>query len=204
MNIKLENRIQGLQKIAEQYGKQNLIKITSDKIIVNVNDRQLWGTVFYLSLLILTPAGLLIYYLMYDSASTAIFLLLLVLVIYMRELNKILQGDNILIINLKERIFEVQNINALFKNFYPKLKVPFSDLIKSTIEEKSIYTKYQRIKWFELKVYDKRTNSIVLSSFEDKFPLPKICEGVKQIVDSILKEHKEYEQEAAANNGFKL
>jgi hypothetical protein len=64
MNIKLENRIQGLQKIAEQYGKQNLIKITSDKIIVNVNDRQLWGTVFYLSLLILTPAGLLIYYLM--------------------------------------------------------------------------------------------------------------------------------------------
>ena len=62
MNHGIEKAISGLNKCAEQYKKQHLIKIFKDRIVVNLNDNQLWGTMFYLMLIILTPILILLYY----------------------------------------------------------------------------------------------------------------------------------------------
>jgi hypothetical protein len=188
MNQSIEKAIFGLQRIVENNNQSHIIKIDDNKIIVSTNENQLFGTLFYLFLLIFTPLSILIYYLNFDNTSSDIFWLLLLLTWYIYELRKILIGDNILTLNLLEGHFEIENINALFKKLFPKRRVLFSDVVKVTLEPKSIHTRSGRIRWNQLTVFDKETNKIVLTSFDDKLPFTTIGHQVKLIIDLILKE----------------
>ncbi|MDB5118831.1 MAG: hypothetical protein JWN56_49 [Sphingobacteriales bacterium] len=192
MNHGIEKAISGLSECAKHYKKQHLIKISKETIIVKVNDNQLWGTLLYLLLIMLTPLLILVYYLYVDNTNSDIFWALIWLLWFGYELYRILRGDNILIINLEGRYFEVENINAIFKTLVRKRRVLFSDIAKANMEEKFIYSRYRRIKWYELTIYDKEKSRIVLSSFDEKFPLPSIGNRVKLIVDLILKEQKQF------------
>jgi hypothetical protein len=197
VNERIVKAISGLNKCVEQYKKQHLIKIFQDKIVVNVNDNQLWGTILYLVLIILIPLFILLYYLYIDNTNSEIFWTLIWLLWFGYELYKILRGDNVLVINLQEEYFEIENIDAVFKKLFRKRKVLFSDLAKVCMEEKSVYSK-RRIKWYELTVYDQENNRTVLSSFDENFPLPSIGNRVKLIIDLILKEQKEYNKSSSS------
>lgn len=194
----LEKAISGLKKTVEQYKKQDLIKIGKDRIEIQVNDKQFWGSIFYLSLIILTPFSLLLYYLFFNQNNSEVFWLLLFVILFSYELRRKILGDNILTINLKDGFLEVRNINAVFKKFFKVRLITFSDLAKVTMEEKAAYSKYKTVEWYELTVYDKRTNKTVLTSFDDKFPLPSIGNRVKLIIDLILKEQKEFDKSSSS------
>lgn len=192
MNPGLEKAISGLKMTVEQHKRHDLVKISNDQIEVRVNGKQFWGTILYVSLVILTPLSLLVYYLFFNKDNSEVFWLSVFVVVFAYELYRILRGDNVLVINLKEGYFEVQNINAVFTKLFKKRKVMFSALTKVAMEEKSVYSKYRRIKWYELAVYDKQSNRTILSSFDEKAPLPKIGNRVKLVVDLILKEQRKY------------
>ena len=183
---RLDKAINGLQEIVTRHKKQDKFQISKDKIIINSNKPELWGTVFYLALLILLPAGIIIYYLFVDKSDPIIFWLLLFDVVFIYNLYKLIRGSTILTIDINKKYFQVENINALFKKFFPAKKVPFSDIVNSDLLEKSISSKYSSTRWLQLVVEDKEKNKIVLTDLSEKYPESFIARKVKFFVDVII------------------
>ena len=87
--------------------------------------------------IILFPWAALIYYLLVDNASQIIIISLFLLdLVFINDLHKTLKGDTILTINLKDKIFKSENINGIFKKFYPIKIIKFSEIEKVDIKEK--------------------------------------------------------------------
>lgn len=173
MNPGLEKAISGLKMTVEQHKRHDLVKISNDQIEVRVNGKQFWGTILYVSLVILTPLSLLVYYLFFNKDNSEVFWLSVFVVVFAYELYRILRGDNVLVINLKEGYFEVQNINAVFTKLFKKRKVMFSALTKVAMEEKSVYSKYRRIKWMSWRSMTNNRTELFYLALTKKLPYLK-------------------------------
>ena len=98
------------------------------------------------------------------------------------------RGDNILIVDLAQSRFEVENTNPVFKGLFHKKILNFSQIARTTLSEQNAGI---RIKWLEISVHDNNNTKIVLSSFKNTFPSKSIANVVKEMLDIILKEHRD-------------
>jgi len=183
---RLEKAINGLTELVARHNKQEQIKISKDTIIIANNSSQFWGTIFYLTLIVLLPAGLLVYYLISDKTNSTIVWLLLLELIFVYQLYKMLLGDTVLIINIQEKYFQADNINGVFKRFFTSKKISFSEITKVELNEKSVSSKGGAIRWLQLSVFDKELHKIALTDFNNNYPESFIAEKVKFLIDVII------------------
>lgn len=187
MNRKIEKAVFGLRTLLERNNKQHLISIDKDKIVVNVNQDEYWWVVLIMVLFAITPVIISLYYLFTENDDSSFFLSLVWLFLFSSYIYKIYRGNNILVINFRDRCFEVESANTFLKKIFGKRKVMFSELAKVSMKEQSLKNGYRTMRWYELSIYDKNANRTTLLSFDTEFPLSSIGTQVKLITDLILK-----------------
>lgn len=187
MNHKIGKSILRLSHVIQKHKHDHLIKVEKDRIVIDVNNHSVGESIFYFTLMLLVPFASVIYFLLIKynlSEAGAVLLWLIYGAYYAYYLNR---GDNILIVNLAQRRFEVENINPVFKWLFQKRNLDFSRVVKASLSERHVGV---RIKWLEISVQDKNRKKIVLSSFKDTVPSKSIANVVKEMIDIILKEHR--------------
>ena len=182
---RLEGAINGLKAIVERYNRQDTFKITNDKIIIGNNTSQLWGTISYLTLLILLPTGLLIYYLCFDKSNSAIFWLALIDILFIYDLHKMVSGNAILTIDFNKKLIQVDNNNGLFKHIFKPKFISFDSLQNIEIKEKSVSGKVSNA-WLRLIAIQKDNSKIILTDFSTIFPESIIADKVKFLFEVII------------------
>jgi hypothetical protein len=188
MNRKTEKSILRLSHFVKKHKHDHLIKIDKDRIVIDVNDRSVGGSIFYFGFMLLIPFFLVIYFLIINynlGEAGAVFLWLAYGAYYAYYM---IRGDNILIVDLAQSRFEVENTNPVFKGLFHKKILNFSQIVRTTLSEQNAGI---RIKWLEISVHDNNNTKIVLSSFKNTFPSKSIANVVKEMLDIILKEHRD-------------
>ncbi|KAA0990048.1 hypothetical protein [Dyadobacter aurulentus] len=187
MNRKTEKSVLRLSHFIRKHKHDHLIKIGKDRIVIDVNDRSLTGSIFYLSFMLVIPFVLGLYSLIsYDLGEALVVLLWLIYSTY--EAYHMIRGENILIVDLVQSRFEVENINPVFKWLFHKRILNFSRIAKTTLSQEGVGV---NIKWLEISVHDKNNRKIILSNFKNTFPSKSIANVVKEMLDIILKEHRD-------------
>ena len=178
---RLDKAINGLHEIVER-NKQDKFLFSKDTITIGKSSAQ-FGAILLLVLVLLLPIGLVLYYFMVDKASSYIFLLLLFELILLKDFYKLLRGNTIFTINFKEKSISSDNVLSILKKIFPSNKVSFSEIAKVELQEKSISWRQQ---WFQLVVFDKDSNSIVLTDFSKVYPESLIATKVKFLIEVII------------------
>jgi len=178
---RLDKAINGLNEIVER-NKQDKFIFSKDTIIIGKSSSQ-FGAILLLSLILLLPIGLVLYYFMVDKASSTIFLLLLLELILLNDFYKLLRGATILTINFKEKYIGADNTLSILKEIFPSNKVSFSEIANVDLQEKSISW---RQRWYQLVAFDKDNKSIVLTDFSKVYPESFIATKVKFLIEVII------------------
>lgn len=180
--IRLDKAISGLKEIVHRNRKQDKFIFSSDRLVINNSSRQL-GAILLILLMLLLPLGLMLYYLVADKASTIIFWLLLLEIIFVNDFYKLIRGSTTLTINFKDKYIQADNALSRLKQVFPSKTIPFSEISKVDLKEKSI--SWQQ-KWFQLCCIDKENNTIVLTDFSKTYPESLIADKVKFLIDVII------------------
>ena len=183
---RLDKAIKGLQELVQRHNRAVQFQFSTNEIIINNNKPQVWGTAFYVTLLLLFPTGLLVYYLFVDKTNTIIFWLLLVEILFGYNLYKMVQGNNILTIDFKSKQFQIENIDGLFKKWFPKKIISFSEILQIQLKEKSASSRYSRTVWLRLIATDKVGKQIVLTDLGNDYPESYIAKKVKFLIEVII------------------
>lgn len=179
---RLDKAINGLNEIVQRNKKQDKFIFSSDKLIIDNRSPQL-GAILLILLMLLLPIGLILYYLLADKASSIIFWLLLLEIIFVNDFYKLLHGSTTLTINFKEKYIQADNALSRLKQIFPRKTIPFSEISKVDLREKSISWQQQ---WFQLICFDKESNTIVLTDFSKTYPESLIADKVKFLIDVII------------------
>src|SRR4051794_36190219 len=123
---RLDKAINGLNEIVER-NKQDKFIFSKDTIIIGKSSSQ-FGAILLLSLILLLPIGLVLYYFMVNRANSTIFWLLLIELILLNDFYKLLRGATILTINLKEKYIGTDNTLSFLKKIFPSNKISFSEI----------------------------------------------------------------------------
>lgn len=185
-NSRLDKAINGLNELVQRHKKQDKFKISKDYITIEANGSQFWGTIFYVSVTLLLPAGLLVYYLLTDNTNTIIFWLLLFEVLFGYDLWKMTKGNTVLTIDFTTKQFRIENINGVFKTWFKTKSIAFDELTEVCLKEKSVASKYSRTVWLQLTGTDKQKNSIVFTDMSNDYPESSIARKVKVLFDVII------------------
>lgn len=181
---RLDKAIKGLKEIVERNKMEDRFSFSGETVIINTNIAPFWISIITLMVIVLFPLAALIYYLLVDNASQIIIISLFLLeLVFINDLHKTLKGDTILTINLKDKIFKSENINDIFKKFYPIKIIKFSEIEKVDIKEKSI--SYNN-RWLQLLVIDKEEKKTILTNFSTNYPESFIATKVKFLVEVII------------------
>ena len=86
-------------------------------------------------------------------------------------------------INFKEKYIQADNSLTKLKIIFPNKTIPFSEISKVDLKEKSITWRQQ---WFQLLVFDKHNNSFVLTHFSKTYPESLIADKVKFLLEVII------------------
>jgi len=186
---RLDKAINGLNEIVQRNKKQGKFIFSSDKLIIDNSSPQL-GAIFLILLMLLLPIGLILYYLSADKVSSIIFWLLLLEIIFVNNFYKILRGSTTLTINFKDKYIQADNALSRLKQIFPSKKIPFSEISKVDLKEKSISWQQQ---WVQLICFDKESNTIVLTDFSKAYPESLIADKVKFLIDVIIWTEKQDE-----------
>ena len=179
---RLDKAINGLNEIVQRNKKQDKFIFSSDQLIIDNSSPQL-GAILLISLMLLLPIGLVLYYLLADKSSSIIFWLLLLEIIFINNFYKLLRGQTTLTINFKEKYIQADNALTRLKKIFPTKIIPFSEISKVDLREKSISWRQQ---WFQLTAFDMDTNPIVLTDFSKAYPESFIATKVKFLIDVII------------------
>lgn len=178
---RLDKAINGLHEVVER-NDQDKFLFSNDTITIGKSSAQ-FGAILLLVLVLLLPIGLVLYYFMVDKASSYIFLLLLLELILLNDFYKLLRGNTIFTINFKEKSISSDNVLSILKKIFPSNKVSFFEIAKVELQEKSISWRQQ---WYQLVVFDKDSNSIVLTDFSKVYPESLIASKVKFLIEVII------------------
>jgi hypothetical protein len=184
---RLDKAINGLSKILGRHSDFKNIKIENDTILIDNNKPELFGTILYLAVVLLIPAGLLLYEIVTKKDFYfSLFLLPVFLFLFGRDLFKMIRGDTVLLINLKDKFIVVENINKVFSRYYPKRKILFTDILKVELIEKAVHSKYRATRWTELTMVDTNNEKYILTNFSNKYPESMIAQKVKFLFDVLI------------------
>ncbi|MCK6601612.1 MAG: hypothetical protein L6Q77_07275 [Bacteroidetes bacterium] len=185
-NSRLDKTINGLNELVQRHNKQDKFKISKDYITIEANGSQFLGTIFYVSVILLLPAGLLVYHLLTDNTNTIIFWLFLFEVLFGYDLWKMTKGNTLLTIDFTTKQFRIENINGVFKTWFKTKSIAFDELTEVCLKEKSVVSKYSRTVWLQLTGTDKQKNSIVFTDMSNDYPESSIARKVKVLFDVII------------------
>lgn len=146
-NSRLDKAINGLNELVQRHNKQDKFKVSKDYITIEANGSEFWGTIFYVSVILLLPAGLLVYYLLTDNTNTIIFWLLLFEFLFGYDLWKMTKGNTVLTIDFTTKQFRIENIKGVFKTWFKTKSIAFDELKEFCLKEKSVASKYSRTVW---------------------------------------------------------
>lgn len=183
---KLDKSIYSLKKITEQHNKQIEFKFSDDAIIIDNNTSQFYGTIFYLILTILIPVAIQVYFIFFARDYFIIFILSILELLFLYNFYKMTNGDRILTINLKEKYFQSDNINAIFKCFFQSVRIPFSELTNVYLNEESIYHKTGSTRWNQLTITTKEQKDIVLINFRNDDSEKHIVQKIKNLIEILI------------------
>ncbi len=105
------------------------------------------------------------------------------MLILLNDFYKLLRGNTIFTINFKEKSISSDNVLSILKKIFPSNKVSFFEIAKVELQEKSISWRQQ---WYQLVVFDKDSNSIVLTDFSKVYPESLIASKVKFLIEVII------------------
>ena len=179
---RLDKAINGLNVIVERNNKQDKFIFLKDNIIIDNSSSQNVA-ILLISLILLLPIGLILYYLQADNATSIIFWLLLLEILFINDFFKLLRGNTTLTINFKGKYIQADNALTKLKKIFPNKIISFSEISKVELKEKSISWRQQ---WFQLLVYDKYNNSFVLTDFSKTYPESLIADKVKFLLEVII------------------
>lgn len=180
---RLEKAINGLNEIVNRDNMQAKFIFSNEKIIINKDSSSQLGAILLITLMLLLPIGLIIYYLIVDKANSIIFWSLLLEIIFIKNFYKLLRGSTTLTIDFKEKFIQTDNSLSALKNIFPNTKIHFSAIEKVDLREKSISWPQQ---WLQLIAFDKDRNQIILTDFQKKYPESFIAEKVKFLFEVII------------------
>ncbi len=184
---RLDKAIHGLDKVLERNNAFKNIKIDRDIILINNNKPDLLGTILYLIVVLLIPTGFFIFEIANKrDPYFSLFLFLIFIFVYGRDLYNMVRGDTVLLINLKDKLIEVENINKVFKSYFKKHKIFFSEIQKVELIDKAVHSKFSATRWTELTMFDPNDEKIILTNFSKTYPESIIGQKVKFLFDVII------------------
>ena len=179
---RLDKAINGLKEIVQRNKKQDKFIFSNDKLIIDNSSTQ-FAAILLISLMLLLPIGLILYYLLADNTSSIVFWLLLLEIIFVNDFYKILRGSTTLTINFEEKYVQADNSLPRLKRIFPTKTIQFSEISKIVLKEKAISWQQQ---WFQLSAYDKNDKIIVLTDFSKAYPESIIADKVRFLIDVII------------------
>ena len=180
---RLEKAINGLNETVNRNNMQDKFIFSAGKIIINRDSSSQLGAILLMTLMLILPIGLILYYLIADNANSIIFWSLLLEILFVNDFYKLLLGSTTLTIDFKERVIQADNTLTTLKKIFPSRHMQFSEIEKADLKEKSISWRQQ---WFQLIAIDKDRNEIILTDFQKKYPESFIAEKVKFLFEVII------------------
>jgi hypothetical protein len=184
---RLDEAIVGLKKLLDSNREFKNITIDRQAIHIRNSKPDLLGTVGYLLIIFIIPTGLLTWeYMRNEKHSLSLIISAVLLFLLGRDLYKIVRGEKVTLLDLKEKRLEVKNINGVFGKFIKKEEINFDEILKIKLVENAIYHKYSSTKWLELTLSKKNGGDVILASFNKKAPENFIAEKVKSLFEAII------------------
>jgi len=180
---RLDKAINGLTEIVNRNNKQDKFIISNEKIIINSDSSSQLGAILLMSIILLLPLGIILYYIIVDNANSNIFWLLLLEILLVNDFYKLLRGNTTLTIDFKGKFIQADNTITTLKKIFSGTSINFSKIENVALKEKAI--SWQQ-KWFQLVVFDKGNNAIVLTDFQKSYPESLIAEKVKFLLEVII------------------
>ena len=180
---RLEKAINGLNEIVDRNNMQDKFASSNGKIIINRDKSTQLGVILLMTLILLLPIGLILYYLISDKSNSIIFWSLLLEILFVNDFYKLLRGSTTLTIDFKGKFIQADNTLTILKKIFPSKHIHFSEIEKTDLKEKSISWQQQ---WFQLIAFDKNRNEIILTDFQKNNPESFIAEKVKFLFEVII------------------
>ncbi|MBS0645998.1 MAG: hypothetical protein JSR97_05355 [Verrucomicrobia bacterium] len=184
---RLDKAITGLKKILERHQDFKSIKIDKNQISIDNDKSEYWGTILYITVVLLVPTILMIF----EIAKTnrpyySLIVLIAFLLLFGRDLYKMVKSNVCLQINFKDNNLNVENNNGIFKKCFPKQTISFDEISKVEIVDKAVHSKYSATRWKEVTMFNKDKQKFNLASFDEKYPDSFIAQKVKFLFDVII------------------
>ena len=180
---RLDKAISGLNEIVDRNNMQNKFIFSKGKIIINRDSSSQLGAILLMTLILILPIGLILYYLLVDKANSIIFWSLLLEILFVNDFYKLLRGNTTLTIDFQGKFIQADNTLTTLKKIFPSRRMHFSEIEKADLKEKSISWQQQ---WLQLIVFDKERNEIILTDFQKKYPESFIAEKMKFLFEVII------------------
>jgi hypothetical protein len=160
---RLEKAINGLNEIVNRNNMQDKFIFSTGKIIINRDRSFQLAAILLMTLILILPIGLILFYLIVDEANSIIFWLLLLEILFVNDFYKLLRGSTTLTIDFQQKFIQTDNTLTTLKKIFPSSHIHFSEIEKTDLKEKSISWQQQ---WFQLIAFDKDRNEIILTDFQ--------------------------------------
>ena len=180
---RLDKAINGLNEIVKRNNKQDKFIFSNGKIIINSDSSSQLAAILLMSLILLLPIGIILYYVIVDNVNSNIFWLLLLEILFVNDFYKLLRGSTTLTIDFKGKFIQADNTLITLKKIFPGTNIRFSRIESVLLKEKAI--SWQQ-KWFQVIVFDKDNNPIVLTDFQKNYPESLLAEKVKFLLEVII------------------
>jgi hypothetical protein len=179
---RLDKAINGLSEIVQRNKRQDKVRVSSDKMIIDNSSPQI-GAILLISLILLLPVGLILYYILSDNSSSIVFWSLLLEIIFVNDFYKLLRGNTTFTIDFNQRYIQAESSLTRLRQIFTTKTIPFSEIREVVLKEKSISWQQQ---WFQLAVYDKENKTIALTDFSKVYPESIIADKVKFLIEVII------------------
>lgn len=179
---RLDKAINGLSEIVQRNKRHDKFRVSSDKFIIDNSSPQ-FGAILLISLILLLLVGFILYYLLSDNASSTVFWLLFVEIIFVNDLYKLLRGNTTFTIDFNQRYIQAENSLTRLKSIFPTKTISFSEIGEVTLKAKSVSWQQQ---WFQLAVHSKDNNTIAITDFSKAYPESIIADKVKFLIEVII------------------
>ena len=184
---RLDKAISGLKKILERNQEFKNITIDKNQIFINNEKPEYWGTIFYIAIVLLVPTILMMFEIAYKNRPYySLTILTAFLLLFGRDLYKMVRSNVILQINLKANILKVENNNGIFKRFFTNQTISFDEISKVEIVDKAVHSKYSATRWKEVTIFNQHKQKFILASFDEKYPDNLIAQKVKFLFDVVI------------------
>ncbi len=171
---KIDKTIQELAELVARYSLQDTIQIGQDRIVISNKPESIWGTILYLFILVLVPAGGIVYLLYGDYPPLIAGLVALFIAANLFSFYKIAVGENRVEINLLSKNVRIESITSLFSSFFQPHSVPFAGIKKAFSKKKTTYSNYSKTIWLRLLLSTESGEEIKAVDLRDPLPFRQI------------------------------